>query len=159
MLSLALVLVVLGSQSFAKAGFKNPPATDTTQTYTVFGKSAAIESVMIRKSKKKGNVLYIAVGNKKLNTTDNNVTGIGLAGKSESREARSATAPIFDQIEVLNGGYDEIKVDKVSTTQNIYTIEKINFPLRLKLHSGNDFVEFELKDAGRWDINVNYKNN
>jgi hypothetical protein len=159
MLSLALMLVAFSSKSFATVEFKNQTVIDSTQTYTVLGKSPAIESVMIRKSKKKGNILYVSVGNKKLNATDNNVTGVGLQGKSESKEARNATGPVFDQIEVLNGGYDEIKVDKLSSTQNVYTIKNINFPLRLKMHSGKEYVEFELKDTGRWDVNVNYKNN
>jgi hypothetical protein len=159
MLSLALMLVAFSSKSFATVEFKNQTVIDSTQTYTVLGKSPAIESVMIRKSKKKGNILYVSVGNKKLNATDNNVTGVGLQGKSESKEARNATGPVFDQIEVLNGGYDEIKADKLSSTQNVYTIKNINFPLRLKMHSGKEYVEFELKDTGRWDVNVNYKNN
>jgi hypothetical protein len=159
MLSLALMLVAFSSKSFATVEFKNQTVIDSTQTYTVLGKSLAIESVSIRKSKKKGNILYVSVGNKKLNATDNNVTGLGLQGKSESKEARNATGPVFDQIEVLNGGYDEIKVDKLSSTQNVYTIKNINFPLRLKMHSGKEYVEFELKDTGRWDVNVNYKNN
>jgi len=159
MLSLALMFVAFNSKSFTIIEFKNRTSIDSTQTYTVISKSPAIESVMIRKSKKKGNILYVSVGTKKLNATDNNITGLGLQGKSESKEARNATGPVFDQIEVLNGGYDEIKVDKLSTTQNIYTIKNINFPLRLKMHSGKDYVEFELKDAGRWDVSVNYKNN
>jgi hypothetical protein len=159
MLSLALMLVAFSSKSFTTIEYKNLSSIDSTQTYIVLGKSPAIESVVVRKSKKKGNILYVSVGNKKLNATDNNMTGLGLQGKSESKEARNASGPVFDQIEVLNGGYDEIKVDKLSTTQNIYTIKNINFPLRLKMHSGKDYVEFELKDAGRWDVNVNYKNN
>ncbi len=159
MLSLALMLVAFSSKSFTTIEYKNLSSIDSTQTYIILGKSPAIESVIVRKSKKKGNILYVSVGNKKLNATDNNMTGLGLQGKSESKEARNASGPVFDQIEVLNGGYDEIKVDKISTTQNIYTIKNINFPLRLKMHSGKDYVEFELKDAGRWDVNVNYKNN
>ncbi|KQM75962.1 hypothetical protein ASE74_20415 [Pedobacter sp. Leaf216] len=156
---IALILIVFSIKSYAATEFKSSVSADTTQAYKVIAKSPAIASVTIRKSKKSGNMLYVSVGIKKLNAQDNNVTGIGLQGKSESKEARNATGPVFDQIEVLNGGYDEIKVDKVSTTQNMYTIKNINFPLRLKMHSGKDYVEFEIKDAGRWDVNVNYKNN
>lgn len=161
-LSIALLLSIAAvNESTASIKVERKSVTDTTKTpnYVVFGKSSNIASVEIRKIKKPGNIVYITVGNKSSSLGNNNSTAIGLQGKSESKEARNATGPTFDQIEVLNGGYDEIKVDKLSTTQNIYTIKNINFPLRLKMQSGKDYVEFEIKETGRWDVNVNYKNN
>ena len=158
-LKLVILLLAFTYTAFASKKDESFPDTSKTENSILLSKSPSIESVTMRKSKKKGNVIYITFGKKKLNTVDNNTTAIGMPGKSESKEAKNATGPLFDQIEVLNGGYDEIKVDKVSTSQNIYTIDKISFPLRLKMHSGKEYVEFEIKDAGRWDVDINYKNN
>ncbi|KIA92190.1 hypothetical protein OC25_18075 [Pedobacter kyungheensis] len=160
-LSLVLFFMVMGNRTLASSEFHLLVKTDTTKTstYKVLGKSKNIESVEIRKSKKSGQIVYITVGKKKLTSVNNNSTAYGVVGKSESVEAKSETGPIFDNIEVLNGGYDNIKVDKKSTTQNFYTLTNINFPLRLRLHAGTEYIDFELKEAGRWDVDINYKNN
>lgn len=153
--------MIMGNRTFANPGLQLIIKTDTikTSTYKVLEKSKNIESVEIRKSKKTGHIIYITIGRKKLNSANNNSTAYGLVGKSESVEAKSETGPVFDNIEVLNGGYDNIKVDKKSTTQNFYTLTNINFPLRLRMHAGTEYIDFELKEAGRWDVDINYKNN
>lgn len=158
-LLLITLLIAFSSKSFSAKKYETLSDTTKLTNSVLLAKSLAIESVKFRKNKKKGEILYIRVGKKGYITSNSNSTAYGIAGKSETQEARNATGPIFDSIEVLNGGYDEINVDKLSVSQNLYTIKKINFPLRLKLHSGKEFVEFELKEAGVWDIDINYKNN
>ncbi|WP_124557828.1 hypothetical protein [Pedobacter sp. KBW01] len=160
-LSLLLFCMVMGNRTFGNTRLHLTNKTDTikTTTYKVLGKSKNIESVEIRKSKKTGHIVYITIGKKKLNAINNNSTAYGVVGKSESVEAKSETGPVFDNIEVLNGGYDNIKVDKKSTSQNFYTLTNINFPLRLRMHAGTEYIDFELKEAGRWDVDIKYKNN
>ncbi|MGM9475071.1 hypothetical protein ACS5PU_01525 [Pedobacter sp. GSP4] len=160
-LTLLLLTTLMANRTFAtfRSGLKSENDTTKTALYTVLAKSQNIESVEIRKSKKSGQIVFITIGKKKLSAVNNNSTGYGVVGTSESAEVRNQTGPTFDNIEVLNGGYDSIKVDKKSTTQNFYTLTNINFPLRLRLHAGTELIDFELKEPGRWDVDINYKNN
>ncbi|MCX2474725.1 hypothetical protein OQZ33_10330 [Pedobacter sp. MC2016-05] len=152
-LLIALLLMFTGFHVYSSV----KTTIDRDSNFVVFNKSKNIEEVKIRKSKKSGAVLYITVGVPQKTASNNNVTAIGISGKSESEELRNKKGPIFDHIEVLNGGYDDIKVDKLNSSQNVYTIEKVNFPLRLKVKSGNEQVEFELKEVGKWNVEINYK--
>ncbi|WP_316804082.1 hypothetical protein [Pedobacter nototheniae] len=136
-------------------------AIDSTQEagYKVINQSAGIETIKIRKIKKGGNILYITLGNKKQDVLNNHVASNGISGKSLSEQERDRVGPLLDKIDILNGGYDDIKIDKLNADQNVYTIKNINFPLRLSMKSGKELIEFEIKEPGRWDVNINYKNN
>ncbi|MGY3055398.1 hypothetical protein ACVWYG_003614 [Pedobacter sp. UYEF25] len=133
--------------------------TDTVRTtaYTILGKSENIASIAVRKGKKNENIVYIKIGQSTFDGASNNGTGLGISGKSRSRESQNASGPVFDQIEILSGNYEDIKVDKISTTQNEFTLVSVHFPLRLKMHVGKEFIEFELKEPGSWDMDVRYK--
>ncbi|MCZ4245496.1 hypothetical protein [Pedobacter punctiformis] len=162
--ALYTILFLLGiavTNTFAFVKEPQQVKIDTTQNtgYALFSKTGGIETVNIRKIKKGGNTVYVTLGIKKLEIINNNTTATGISGKSLSEQERNRVGPLFDKIDVLNGGYDDIKVDKLNADQNVYTIKNINYPLRLRMQSGKEIVEFELKEPGRWDVNINYKNN
>lgn len=154
-----LLMMVISNSSPASIRIYERPLADTIKAsnYTIFDKSTNIESIKIRKSKKTGSIVYITLGLRDFSAGNNDATGYGVVGESKSREEQNASGPVFDNIEVLAGGYKDIKVDKLSATQNEFTLENITFPLRLKMHAGKEFIEFELKEVGRWDVDVKYK--
>ena len=164
MRNLALVIVAFvalcaSKNSIAQSVEKSPLLQDSliAKDFILHESSTEIESVIITKNDKKGNVLYIKLGYRTFNGANNNSTALGIAGKSRSRESQSVSAPVFDKVEILSGNYEEIKADKLSTTQNLFTLKNIEFPLRLKMYVGKEYIDFELKNSGEWNITVNYK--
>ena len=87
-----LFVVAANSKSSASISFNGKYLTDTVKNvgYTIFGKSAKIASIEVRKDKKPGNVLYIKLGNSSFDGANNNATGLGISGKSKSRDAQRA---------------------------------------------------------------------
>lgn len=130
--------------------------TDSTG-YTLVRKSEAIKAVEFRKGKKKGSGLLITLGARAVDLQNNNITSANVTGNTKSAEKQQQKGPEFDRIDVVEGKYGDIKVEKKSGTQNVYTLTDLTFPLRLLMYSGTDFVEFRLTEPAKWNLDVNYK--
>ncbi len=145
------------------AGAAEPAAAQEQQKtadstgYSLIKKSPAVKDVEFRRAKKKGSGVVITVGEKVNNLQNNNITAANVTGNTTSAEKQQQRGPEFDRIDIVEGKYGDIKVEKKSSTQNTYTITDITFPLRLLMYSGTDFVEFRLSEPAKWNIEVNYK--
>ena len=155
----AFVALCASKNSLAQSVEKSPLLQDSliAKDFILHQTSPEIESVTATKNKRKGNNLYIKLGYKTFADANNNSTSLGIAGKSKSRESRSVTAPAFDKVEILSGNYEEMKADKLSTTQNLFTLKNSEFPIRLKMYIGKEYIDFEVKEQGEWNIEVQYK--
>ena len=125
--------------------------------YTLIKKSPGIKGVEFKKGKKKGSGLVITIGEKVTDLQSNNITAANVTGNTKSADKQKATGPVFDRIDIVEGKYGDIKVDKKSGTQNVYTLTELSFPLRLLMYSGAEFVEFRLTEPAKWNLDVNYK--
>ena len=67
--------------------------------------------------------------------------------------------PKFDKIDILKGKYDDIKVNPDTKYRNLFTFTGLEFPIRLKLTSGLEVIDFEILEAGEWNIDIELKNN
>ena len=125
--------------------------------YNLFSKTAKINSIVINKKKKpKANMIYIYFGFPEPIPTSNAIRSNVLGGKMvESRD----NLPKFDKIDILTGKYDEIKVNPDTKYRNLFTFTGLEFPIRLKLTSGLEVVDFEILEAGEWNIDIELKNN
>lgn len=86
----------------------------------------------------------------------NAIKGNVIGGKmGENRD----NLPLFDKIEILNGKYEDIKVSPDTKYRNLFTLTGLEFPLRLKLKSGLETIDFELLEVGEWNIDIELKNN
>jgi hypothetical protein len=130
--------------------------SDSTD-YTLIRKSPGIKEVDFKRGKKKGSGLVITFGEKVTDLKSNNITAGNVTGNTKSAERLNEKGPEFDRIDIIEGKYGDIAVEKKTSTQNIYTLTNLTFPLRLVLHSGTDFVEFRLAEAAKWALDVNYK--
>lgn len=159
LLVIAFVMFLASENSTAKSIKKYPLMQDTVlnKDFVLHGTSSEIESATATKNKTKGNALYIKLGYRTFNAASNNSTSLGISGKSRSRESQSVSAPVFDKVEILSGNYEEMKADKLSTTQNLFTLKNSEFPLRLKMYIGKEYIDFEIKEQGEWNIEVKYK--
>lgn len=164
MKSIRLTIFSLLFATFAwNAAFPEAAASQSGQAsadstgYTLIRKSARIENVTFRKSKKKGSGLLITFGEKVTNLQNNNITSANVTGNTKSAEKQSEKGPEFDRIDIVEGKYEDIRVEKKSATENIYTLSNLTFPLRLLMYSGTEFVEFKLTAPGKWNLDVNYK--
>ncbi len=156
-LAIVLFVWITASQKDASAKISSHILIDSTQTeYTLIKKSESIESVKFKKSKKAGNTIYIIIGSAGDDNSNSNRTAIGLSNNF-SKGDQNNSGPLFDNIQQIKGGYQDIKVIKKSDTKNLYTLTNVSFPLNLIMHAGKEFVQFELKEAGRWDIDINFK--
>ncbi len=127
------------------------------KNYLLFSKSKNIESVNFSKNKKgKENLVYIRFGFPSPIPTSNAVNATVITSK---RYNEDGSIPIFDKIDILKGKYDDIVLDKDTKVRNLYTLKGVEYPLHLKLTSGNESTEIELTEAGTWDISIELKNN
>lgn len=157
-LTFVLLLGLMSNKIFASN--QNDLKTDSTNSsYSVIKKSSNIESVEIKKKKKADNIIFLTIGKKDTDIKNDYAVASGISGKTQGREKKEAVGPIFDKIDVLRGSYGDISVVKQTNTQNFYTLKDVIFPLHLRMHAGKELVEFEIKENGRWTIDVNYKNN
>ncbi len=124
--------------------------------YQLLRKSIKIEAVEFKKSNKKGIGLQVIIGKKVNNIENNNITSANVTGRTTSSDKQNERGPEFDRIDIVEGKYKDIKVEKKSNTQNVYTMTDISFPLRLIMHTGDQLVEFKLTEPGKWIIDVNY---
>ncbi|WP_410220469.1 hypothetical protein [Pedobacter sp.] len=154
-----LLFIVLFSIANIKAFASISLQTDSVKPYTVINKSGNIEGVLISKKKKGDNKIFLMVGSREIKNKNEHAASLGISGTTESQERKDQTGPIFDKIDILSGNYSDISVVKQTTTQNLYTLKDVVFPLHLKMRDGKNFIEFEIKEKGTWDINVIYKNN
>lgn len=157
-LALTFVALFLSfNSSAAKHSFRNP--TDTLKkgkNYNLFSKTEKITSVVINKGKKdKENVVFIYFGYPPNIPSSNVVRGNVIGGKGETR----AALPEFDKIDILRGKYEDIKINPDTKERNLYKLSGLEFPLRLKLNYGSESVDFELLEAGEWNIRIELKNN
>lgn len=135
---------------------ENQETADSTG-YTLIKKSTGIKGIDFKKGKKKGSGLVITFGEKVTDMPNNNITSANVTGNTKSADRLNASGPEFDRIEIIEGKYGDIRVEKKSSTQNIYTLTDLTFPLRLLMYSGTEFVEFRLSEPAKWSLDVNYK--
>ncbi len=134
--------------------------TDTLKKgkgYNLFNKTVQINSIDFSKKKKaKDSVIYIYFGYPTAIPTSNAIKGNVIGGKmGEVRDQ----LPLFDKIDVLSGKYEDIKVSPDTKNRNLFTITGLKFPIRLKLKSGLEVIDFELLEPGEWNIDIELKNN
>lgn len=157
-LLITLMILSFSIKSFAKT---TPSLQIDTlkkgKIYNLFSKTDQINTVEITKKKKpKQNGIYIYFGYPTSMPTSNAIKGNVIGGKmGESRE----DLPLFDKIEILNGKYEEIKVSPDTKYRNLFTLTGLEFPIRLKLKSGLETIDFELLEVGEWNIDIELKNN
>jgi hypothetical protein len=121
------------------------------------GKNYNIDRVDISKNKKqKDDKVFIRFGFPTPIPTSNAITSNVITSK---RYNEDGSVPVFDKIDILKGKYEDIVVSKDTKVRNLFTISRIEFPLHLKLTSGAEIIEFELNEAGQWDIWIELKNN
>jgi hypothetical protein len=126
------------------------------KNYNLFNKTENIVSVVINQHKKpKENVVYIYFGYPQDIPSSNVVKGNLIGGKGENR----ITLPEFDKIDILRGKYEDIKISPDTKVRNLYKLSNIEFPLRLKLNYASENIDFELLEAGEWNIRLELKNN
>lgn len=125
--------------------------------YVLFTKTNKINSVDISEKKKpKANIIYIYFGYPAPLPTSNAIRSNVIGGKmGETR----ADMPLFDKIDIITGKYEDIKVSPDTKYRNLFQLTGIEFPIRLKLKSGLEVVDFEIAKAGEWRIAVELKNN
>ncbi|WP_199140268.1 hypothetical protein [Pedobacter sp. ASV12] len=134
--------------------------TDTLKkgkNYILFNKSANIDEVNFSVNKKKENVLVIRFGYPNPGAPTNNINGAIQQSKTQYGEPEAI--PVFDKIEIVKGKYENIKVEKENTLRNRFTLTELQFPLHLKLTSGKETIEFELQEAGYWNMAIMLKKN
>lgn len=134
--------------------------TDTLKKgkgYYIFTKSDKIISIDINKKKKpKDNIIYIYFGYPAPVPTSNTIRTNVIGGKmGENRD----NLPLFDKIDILNGKYEDIKISPDTKYRNLNQLTGIEFPIRLKLTSGLETIDFELLEPGEWTIEIELKNN
>jgi len=162
LIKLTALSLLFSTLAWNAASAETRPAAGISVTadstgYSLIRKSAKIESVAFRKSKKKGSGLVITFGEKVLNLQNNNITSGNVTGNTKSADRQNEKGPEFDRIDIVEGKYGDIRVEKKSGTENIYTLTDLTFPLRLLMYSGTDFVEFKLTEPAKWILDVNYK--
>ena len=127
------------------------------KNYLLFSKSDNVDNVTFSKSKKsKENIVYIRFGFPTPVPSSNSVNGTVITSK---RYREGGVLPIFDKIDIIKGNYAEIKNDKDTKYRSLFTFTGVEFPLQLKLISGNDNIYLELTEAGQWNIEIELKNN
>ncbi len=134
--------------------------TDTLKKgkgYNLYSKTLKVNSVTISKKKKpKADIIYIYFGFPEAAPKSNAISGSVIGGKmGESRD----NLPKFDKIDIITGKYEEIKVTPDTKYRNLFAFSKLEFPIRLMLTSGLEVVEFEIFEAGEWNIDIELKNN
>lgn len=154
------IVVILFFALNANAKTSNVNLTDTLKkgkNFNLFNKSENINRVDISKDKKKKeNKVYIRFGFPTPIPTSNAITSNVISSK---RYNEDGSVPVFDKIDILKGKYEDIVVSNDTKVRNLFTISGVEFPLHLKLTSGAEVVEFELNEAGQWDISIELKNN
>ncbi|TCC86656.1 hypothetical protein EZ428_23395 [Pedobacter frigiditerrae] len=128
------------------------------KNYFLFSKSENIQSVNFNKTKKaKENIVYFRFGFPTPIPSSNGIQGNIL--QSNRKYTEDGSVPIFDKIDILTGKYTDIKMSKDTNVRNLFKLTDIEFPLRLKLHSGKEHIDLELTEAGEWNIGIELKNN
>ena len=157
------ILLTLFTLFFSINGFAEINTAHQTDTlkkgkgYNLYSKTVKVNSVTIGKKKKpKTDVVYIYFGFPEAAPTSNAVNANVIGGKmGESRD----NLPKFDKIDILNGKYEEVKVSPDTKYRNLFTFSRLEFPIRLRLTSGVEVVDFEIFEAGEWNIDIELKNN
>lgn len=161
-----LALCVLFTLNIAKASTYNNTKTIYLQSdtlkkgknYLLFNKTLNIDNVRFTKNKKsKKTILFITYGFPTPIPSSNTVNATVLQG---NRKYKADDAlPVFEKIDIINGNYKDIKVEKINAQKSLFTFSGLEFPLHLKLKSGAETIEFKLMEAGQWDIDIELKNN
>ena len=157
---LSITLFTLFYSFSAVAHIENTIPTDTLKKgkgYNLFSKTAKINSIVFNKKKKTNDhIIYIYFGYPEPVPTSNAIRSNVIGGKMvESRD----NLPKFDKIDILKGKYDDIKVNPDTKYRNLFTFTGLEFPIRLKLTSGLEVIDFEILEAGEWNIEIELKNN
>ncbi|RZK52238.1 MAG: hypothetical protein EOO91_19690 [Pedobacter sp.] len=127
------------------------------KNYILFSKSENVGKADFSKNKKpKENKVYIRFGFPTPIPTSNAINSNVISSK---RYNEDGSIPIFEKIDILEGKYEGIVLNKDTKVRNLYTLTDVEFPLHLKLNSGAETIEFELTEAGEWDILIELKNN
>ncbi len=133
--------------------------TDTLKSgigYNLFSKTPNISSVLVSTKKNaKKNIMYIYVGYPAPIPTSNAILSNVIGGKNgETRD----NIPLFDKIDIITGNYEDIIVSPDTKYRNLFKLTGLTFPIRLKLRSGLEVVDFEILKPGEWSIDIELKN-
>jgi len=136
----------------------NPTDTVKKGNYTIFSKSDKIGTMSFTKNKKsKEQVLTIKFGYPTPMPGNNSLTSTSV--QSSRPFGDQGTTPEIKNVLILAGKYEDMTVLKDGARKNKYTLTGLTFPLHLKISSDTDIVEFELTEAGKWNIDIELKNN
>lgn len=157
------LFLFIGLSANAKSGYSNHNSSIQTDTlkkgknYILFNKSENIDDVSFSSNKKKENLLVIRYGYPNPGAPTNNING--AIQQSRTKYGEPEPIPVFDKIEIIKGKYENIKVEKENDLRNRFTFSQLEFPLHLKLTSGKETIEFELQEAGYWNLAIMLKKN
>ncbi len=125
--------------------------------YTIFSKAAEIANLSINKNKKSTEeVLTIKFGYP-TPMPGNTITATSV--QTSKQYGEKGSAPEIKNVVILNGKYEDMTALKDGARRNKYTLTGLKFPLRLKIVSDIEIIEFELMEAGKWNIDIELKNN
>lgn len=153
-----LIATMSGAAALAQNNLSLPADTlKKGKGYIMFHKTSAINSVEIAQKKTaKANGIYIYFGYPTPVPTSNAIRSNVIGGKmGEKRD----DIPLFDKIDIITGKYEDIKVSRDTKYRNLFKLTGLEFPIRLKLKSGLEVVDFEISKAGEWRIEIELKNN
>lgn len=152
-----LVGVATANASINKNGNLQTDTLKKGKNYILFNKSANIDEVNFSVNKKKENTLVIRYGYPNPGAPTNNING--AIQQSRTQYGEPEAIPVFDKIEIVKGKYENINVEKENSLRNRFTFTDLQFPLHLKLTSGKETIEFELQEAGYWNLAIMLKKN
>lgn len=134
-----------------------PDTLKKGKNYLLFSKSEEVESVNFSKSKKsKENIIYLRFGFATPVPSSNVTNGQIISSK---RYKEDGSIPVFDKIDILKGKYADVIMSKDTKIKNLFSFTGVEYPVRLKLHSGKEIIDLELTEAGEWNLEIDLKNN
>lgn len=159
-LSVALIsTATLSTRTLSSPAIINHAEVLADSAYKLHSKTAQVENVDFKKNNKsKDKVLYIKIGNSGEVKLNNNLNNTAVQGGQRYKKV-DESVPEFESIKILSGKYEDIKVERSGQSNNVYTLTGLTFPLRLELHTGKEVIDMEVIEAGKWNININLKNN
>jgi hypothetical protein len=157
-LTILTLSVIFATPLMASTYLNRPILADTIKksNYTIFSKSSTVENLSINKNKKSTEeVLTIRFGYPNVMPTNT----IGGAIQTSKQAVDSGVAPEIKNVVIVNGKYEDMGVVKDGSKRNKYTLTGLKFPLRLQIKSNTDIIDVELNEPGKWNIDIELKNN
>ena len=127
-----------------------------TTEYALISKSANVQEVFLKRNKKSTDqIVYLKISLSKDDTNSNTIK----TAVQGSKQYGESVQPTLSNMKILAGKYGDMKAETVSKSASLYTLTDLTFPLHLQAEFMGEKVDFELLAPGKWNIDINYKNN